>query len=157
MTDHPGRGHRLEANEFLKERCTRDLMADQGIPPEVRRFLDQHIRSVAQLELLLLLRTTPQQYWTPDDAAREMRLDSTWAQRELLNLCERGLLEKASEDPVRYRYLPRSSELERAVTEVAQAYLLHRVTLVEEIYRQPSEHIRAFADAFRLRKEPGRG
>jgi predicted transcriptional regulator len=135
----------------------------EGIPIDVQRFIEQHIRSVAQLDLLLLLRTRPEQPWTPDDIAREMRVEPSWAQGELLNLSNRGLVEKSSDSSTeggtspRYKYQPRTSELERAVTDVAQAYLLQRVRLIEEIYRQPSEHIRAFADAFRLRKEPDHG
>ena len=129
----------------------------EGISADVQRFIEQHIRSVAQLELLLLLRTTSQQPWSPDDLAREMRVEPWWAQAELLNLCQRGLVEKLGDSPPRYRYQPRADELERAVTDVAQAFLLHRVRVIEVIYRQPSEQIRAFADAFRLRKEPDRG
>ena len=43
------------------------------------------------------------------------------------------------------------------VTLVAQAYLLHRVSVIEAIYGSPNASIRAFSDAFRFRREPPNG
>jgi hypothetical protein len=127
-------------------------MAD-GISKDVERFVERHIQSVSQLELLLLLRTAPDQTWSAEQIAREMRVELVWAQAQLVSFCERGLVERLGEGSTEFRYRPRTPELEKAVTELARAAVLHRVRLIELIYSRPSDHLRAFADAFKLRKE----
>jgi hypothetical protein len=56
-----------------------------------------------------------------------------------------------------YHFAPATSELEAGVVAVAQAYLTRRVAVIEMIYARPSDNLRAFSDAFRLRKEPPSG
>ena len=46
-------------------------MSFQSIPKEASRFIAEYITSVAQLELLLLLRTDQERAWTADHLARE--------------------------------------------------------------------------------------
>jgi hypothetical protein len=88
----------------------------------------------------------------------ELRVEPAWANQQLTALAENGLLvsQVAPGQPA-FRFSPRTPELEQAVTAVAQDYLLHRVSVIEFIYSRPSDTIRAFADAFRLRKDPPRG
>ncbi len=47
-------------------------MADEVIPAEVRRFLSAYIDSVAHLEALLLLHTSPEREWTVDETAQRL-------------------------------------------------------------------------------------
>ncbi len=39
-------------------------MPDETLPPAVKQLLSRHIRSVEQLEVLLLLRGSPDRTWT---------------------------------------------------------------------------------------------
>jgi hypothetical protein len=119
-----------------------------------RRFIADHIASVAQLEALLLLRTNPRQTWTSAELARELRVEPDWAAAQLADLCDRGLLELQAGEPASFSYKPRTRPLEEAVTAVAQAYLVHRIRVIELIYAKPPGGLRAFSDAFLLRK-PG--
>lgn len=124
---------------------------------EARRFIAEHITSVAQLEMLLLLRTSPDDAHSADELARELRVDPAWARAELRSLCDRGLLERQSHPEEHYCFRPRTGELDRAVTALARAYLVHRVSIIEAIYSKPSDGISRFADAFRLKKRPPNG
>ena len=53
----------------------------------------------------------------------------------------------------RCRYGPLSSELERAIGELAHAYNERPVTLIRVIYRIADSKIQSFADSFKLRKD----
>ena len=91
------------------------------------------------------------------ELSNEMRVEEAWVEAQLKDLRDVGLLDQSGDTQAAYRYSPKSAELERAVTSVAQAYLLHRVRVIEMIYSKPSGMIRDFADAFKLRKEPPHG
>ena len=129
---------------------------------DARRFIAEYIDSVAQLELLLLLRTTADRSWSIDALSSELRVDPAWVDAQMAYLCQHGFLSTSpgtqaagnqarSSGQNEFRYSPRSEELEQAVTTVAQAYLLHRVSVIELIYGKPQKGIQAFADAFKLR------
>jgi hypothetical protein len=133
------------------------MPGDEGLE-QARRFITDHIGSVAQLELLLLLRTTSSRRWTVEGLSSELRVEPDWAHAQLILFCDIGLVR--SDDSTAqntFTYQPARDELRDAVTAVAQAYLLHRVSIIELIYSKPPQSIRAFADAFKFRKEPPRG
>lgn len=132
-------------------------MSNQQISNLALQFIRERITSVAQLELLLLLRTTSGRSWSAAELGRELRVQESWAAAELQELCDQRLLIKVAAPEPRYEYRPATAELEEAVTAVAQAYLLHRVSVIETVYSRSTETIRAFADAFKLRKEPPSG
>lgn len=54
------------------------------ISPEVRQFVVERIHSVAQLELLLVLRRDPSVEWTVPMASAEMRYPRDWVAEQLL-------------------------------------------------------------------------
>lgn len=131
-------------------------MSESQIPQEVQAFIADHIESVVQLEVLLLLHAAPQRVFSAAEIGRELRIDAAWAAQQLVNLCSRGVLTcTGTTDPV-YRYGPRTPEMDRAVADLAQAYADRRVTVIGLIFSKPVDKIRTFADAFRLRKDkPG--
>jgi hypothetical protein len=125
---------------------------DTGISDQVTHFLDDHISSVAQLETLLLLQTNPQQKWTSADLSREFRTEILGTERQLQSLLDSRLLKK--DDAATYFYAPASDALHAAVIALAQAYVIRRITIISLIFAKPSDNLRAFSDAFRLRKDP---
>jgi len=129
-------------------------VGDEGINDVVRKFILEHIASVAQLEILLLLQTNPSQTWTPAAIARELRIEPAGAQVQLTALVASGLV--TLDPPDNYQFAPHSPELKDAAVALAQAYLVRRVTVIGLIFSKPSDKIRAFSDAFRLRKDPPR-
>ncbi len=114
-------------------------------------FLLQHIDSLEQLEVLLLLRRLGKAASAPQVAA-ELRIQPDSTRGRLENLSSRGLLE-VDVGNSHYRYAPRTPELDQAVSGLATAYAERRVTVINLIATKHLERIRTFADAFKLRGE----
>jgi hypothetical protein len=132
-----------------------EAVAEEGVSEIVQKFIQDHITSVAQLEILLLLHTNPKQTWTPAAVARELRIEPAGAQVQLNALVSSGLA--IYDPPDKYQFATQSPELSNATVALAQAYLVRRVTVIGLIFSKPSDKIRAFSDAFRLRKDPPNG
>ena len=122
-----------------------------GLPEDVHRFLYHNIDSVEQLEVLLLLRRVPQRGWTAEEVARELYSHPSSILHRMTSLAGRGLLREL--EPACYQYAPRSTELHATVTRVAETYRERRVAVITLIASKPIENVRAFSDAFRLRRK----
>ena len=119
------------------------------VTDEVRAFIQAHIQSVEQLEVLLLLRRERSRLFSGDDAARELRVHPSSASRWLEDLAARRLVVRDSE---RFRYGPDGPQLERDINGLAVAYADARVAVIQQIFSKPTDTLRSFADAFRLKK-----
>ena len=127
-------------------------MNEQGIPRRAAAFIAEHIDSVMQLEVLLLLHADAARAFSSADVGSELRIDSAWVEGTLRGLCARHVLSCTSDDKSLYRYAA-TGETDAAVAELARAYADRRVTVIGLIFAKPTDKIRSFADAFRLRKE----
>lgn len=123
-------------------------VASGPIPERVRRLIDAHIHSVEQLEVLLLVRRDPARAWTADEVSRELVTQEESVRARLEDLTARGFVRR---EGVSYAYVP--SRLDGAVDELAQCYATRRVSIISLIFSKPSDAIRTFADAFRLRRD----
>jgi DNA-binding IclR family transcriptional regulator len=121
------------------------------LPDEVRQFLHQNIESVEQLEVLLLLWRTPERGWTSDEAATAVYSHPSSVVRRLAMLLGQGLLREREAGC--YQYAPRSAELHHTVTRLEHMYRERRVAVITLIASKPIENVRAFSDAFRIRKK----
>lgn len=121
-----------------------------AITEEVRSFLLQYVDSVEQLEVLLLVRSQPGRVWSADEVAAELRTDPRSVHLRIDDLRDGGLV--AGEAGGGIRYAPRTPAMARAVEATDRAYQTHRVAIITLIFSRPTERIRSFADAFRLRK-----
>jgi hypothetical protein len=128
------------------------LPVDQ-FPPDLKRFIETHISSVAQLEALLLLRNQADKTWTAEEAAKALYTASDVVASQLSELHQRGLLALLQAPGPAFRYMPASAELEQLVNRLAEIYKERSVAVITLIYSQPVDKVRTFADAFRLRKE----
>jgi hypothetical protein len=127
---------------------------DQALPKDLQEFLSQHISSVVQVELLLLLHGSAPREWPAGAIARELRIEPGWARTQAQDLSERGLLESRSESgQVLFRFQPADPALAAAVGRLADAYTSRRVSIISFIYSRPIDQLKSFSDAFRLRKE----
>jgi hypothetical protein len=127
-------------------------VAETDIAPEVIDFLRDHIDSVLELELLLVLRNAPAaRAFTAADLAHELKIDAAHADAQLEKFCQRGLLACGETSPRTYRYAPQSPQLDAAVAAVAAAYAGRRVTMIGLIFSKPTSTLKTFADAFRIR------
>jgi hypothetical protein len=123
------------------------------IPADVRRFIVDHVHSVEQLEILLLLHRHPARWWTAADVNAEIRTSLASADDRLRDLAGRGLAGVDAGTPPRYRFAPAEGATAALVSRVAGTYREHRVSVVTLIYSKPSDAVRDLAEAFRL----GRG
>lgn len=121
-----------------------------GIPEDVRRFLLQCIDSVEQLEVLLLLHGAPAEAWSAEAVAQALYSNPDSIARRLAGLHANGLVAPVQSS---YRYHPKSAELGATVTLLAQTYRQRRVAVITVIASKPMENVRAFSEAFRLRKK----
>jgi hypothetical protein len=125
-------------------------VGETGVPAPVRRFIASHIVSVAQLEVLLLLRAAGDKEWTVGEVARALVTQPEAAAGWLEDLRERGL---AGHEGAGYRYAPADRELERTVDALAESYANYRVAVISLIFARPSEGVTRLADAFRIRRK----
>lgn len=119
----------------------------------MRRLIADHIDSVEQLEILLLLHQHPERSWTAESVARELRISPLSADDRLKDMARAAILSKVQGTEGEYRYAPESPQLAEAVTGLATAYTERRVTVINLIFSKPVDKIRTFADAFRLRRD----
>lgn len=123
-------------------------MADDPIPADLRAFIQRHIDSVAQLEALLLLRSTSGTNWDVATVAKRLYAAEPETADVLTQLCEDGFL--ACMDGA-YRYAG-ATDLDELVARLASAYARHLIAVTNMIHAKP-RRIRQFADAFRFRKD----
>ncbi|HEV7300673.1 MAG TPA: hypothetical protein VGN72_15010 [Tepidisphaeraceae bacterium] len=130
---------------------------ENGLSSQVRGLIIDRISSVVQLEVLLLLHAHADRLWTAADVATNLRIDPTWAEAQLAELTDHGLAAPHNDGPVTaYQYRPATDELGRTVDELSKAYADMRVSVISLIYSKPSDTLKTFADAFRIRKEKDR-
>ncbi|RIL01347.1 MAG: hypothetical protein DCC71_17960 [Proteobacteria bacterium] len=128
----------------------------ERFPEGVRRLLDR-IDSVAQLEVLLLLYRSAPDSWSARQLGEELRIEPAWAAEQLGILCDRGLLAATEDCEGLFHYQPATAELEKAVMALAAYYEAQRVAVIAFLYSKPTDRIRTFADAFRIRREDDDG
>jgi hypothetical protein len=126
----------------------------ERIPREVKRFLADKIDSVGQLEVLLLVRSDRERYWSASEVSAELRSGCTWAEVQLAYLHVEGLLAARQSNEATYRYDPARPDVEAMVARVSEAFETRRADVITLIFGQrPSERLRAFSEAFKLRRE----
>ncbi|HEX7084236.1 MAG TPA: hypothetical protein VF186_09000 [Gaiellaceae bacterium] len=124
-------------------------MASAGIPEPVQRLIGRCIRSVEQLELLLLLRHDSARSWSPEEAARQLYTAPQSAELRLGELVRARLVER---DGDRYRYAA-DAATDTVVGDLERVYRTHRSRIIAMIFDKPPAPVQAFADAFRLRRD----
>ncbi len=88
-----------------------------------------------------------------DDVCDALRCPPRWAAVHLEGMQEGGLLDAAGDSPRRYAFRPRDGQLGAAVDDLAEAYSTRTGDVVKLIFSLPGPELRAFSDAFRLRRE----
>jgi DNA-binding IclR family transcriptional regulator len=120
------------------------------LPPSIHALIATSLSSAAALELLLLLRRSPDTYWTATAAAATLGASEERLSAALQSFHRHGLLEQARET-VAFRYAPRSDEARRAVEALASAYDRQNVAVRDAVHAAATGGIDALAEAFRSR------
>jgi hypothetical protein len=126
-------------------------VSPERISPGVQAFVAEHIHSVTQLELLLLLHRDPRVAWTAGRAAAEMRYPSAWARDQLDRFAASGLVAAGDEDEPSFRYRPDGNHAV-VVDELAELYSRRRTSLTSLIFSPASDEVQLLSDAFRIRR-----
>jgi len=121
------------------------------LPAGVDRFLRGTVRSVWELELLLLLRQQRTRLWTADELVRDLRASVLIVGDSLDSLQKAGLVSRNANE--QYQYWPITPELDHLVDDVSAAYASSPVAVTEAILSSPSSSVRTFADAFKIKKD----
>ncbi|WP_434386081.1 hypothetical protein [Melittangium boletus] len=127
-------------------------MHGSELPEGVRRFIAEHIESVEQLEILLLLFRHPERTWNADETSRELRISELSAGERLVDLARDTRVVRSENGGRDYRYAPEDAERDEAVRGLVSAYAERRVTVINLIFSKPTDKISTFANAFRFWK-----
>lgn len=124
-------------------------MGHELIPDDIRDFIIRSIGSVTQLEALLLVRANPDEVWSIARMAKRLYVSEPEITGALNRLCADGLLDCS--DGI-YSYKNVSPENQAIVERLAALYSRYLIPVTNIIHSSPRT-IRAFADAFKLRKD----
>lgn len=123
-----------------------------ALPPEVVAFLDQHIFSVTQLEVLLLVQEVAPEVRTAAELSRAAHLPERSITPWLDAFVDRGLLSRDAAGA--YGSGNHDAASGAVLDAVADCYVRRRVSLSRHVYASHEDPARRFADAFRFRKDP---
>lgn len=122
-------------------------------PAEIEQFIGQHIESLAQLEMLLLLRREPTRSWSCFDLARQLYITPDVCTGIVADLERRGFVLRNAADSSLAQYRSTGAIVDQLIDQVATLYQQRRVAVITLIYSKPVKKVQTFADAFRLRRE----
>ena len=118
---------------------------------ELQNFIRANLRSVWELELLLLMSRGRARAWSANELNRELRSSIHLVAEILGKLEHAGLVSDVGGGA--YRYNPRTPELGRVVDQLEQDYAARPFAIVRAILAAPNEKIQTLADAFKVKKD----
>ncbi|HYC60110.1 MAG TPA: hypothetical protein VEK79_11155 [Thermoanaerobaculia bacterium] len=118
----------------------------------LRRFLQERLTSLEQIEVVLLLRGDSTRSWTAPEVANELRIAPETAAMRLFLLASSGVLAFEPSGVPRYRYTGSDAATDALIAELAQAYAADRNAILAVVDSGTRDPIRSFADAFKLKK-----
>jgi len=115
----------------------------------VKDIIRRSVRSVADLEALLLVAGQPEREWRAVDVSQALYVTGAAAEEQLERLKAQGILISPADGL--YRYEPQDDKVRQQIAELSQVYDRWRVRVIEYIYTRPSDSVRSFAHAFRIK------
>lgn len=117
--------------------------------------MSRYVRSVEQLEILLLLSREPHTVWTSKRVYDAILSTPLSVERWLEDLTRKGLLEKISAPAEGYR-CSTDPDVRAQTAALGSLYSTSPVRVIEAIYKRETNAAQSFADAFKLKNpEPG--
>lgn len=124
-------------------------MADPYVPDTIREFIIKRIDSIAQIEALLLIRSSSQGDWSAAQIAARLYVSEAEAADALDRLCVADLL-RSADGKYRLDGIPPQHAV--LIDQLLAVYAKHLIP-VTDIVHSKSRRIGSFADAFRFRKD----
>jgi hypothetical protein len=131
------------------------MRSDQDLSIALQ-FIDDHIASFEELELLVALVAAPLRWWDATMLSRELGIPKNVARTVLERFARANLLDIRVTEDVRYQFRPTTRELHDGAAALATAYRTKPTALVHHLAAVGRRSVRDFADAFRFRRN-GRG
>jgi hypothetical protein len=126
----------------------------EGIPDALVRFIAEHVSSLEELEVVFLLRATAPRAWRPDEVSRELGSSLMSIRTRLDHLASMQILVvEATEAGTVYRYAPEDEQVAALLDGLARLYKERRLAVIDLVYGRPESDIRAFSEAFRIKKK----
>lgn len=122
----------------------------EDIPPPIKKFVQERLDSVEQLNVLLLLRLSPDRVWSTEQISHELRSTDQSIQKRLEGLYSRNVLVRVPELQGGHRFSPASDECRQLIEELAVINHTKPYRIMELIYSRKSDALQDFADAFKL-------
>lgn len=117
---------------------------------ELQRFIRENLRSLWEIELLLLVSRDRGRSWSADEINSELRASRPLVANILATFKDKGLVR---EDGGRFSFEPATAELAAAVEELKTTYQVRPLAVVKAIVSARDEKIQKIADAFRIKKD----
>ena len=122
-------------------------------PPAVTSFVMRHVRTLAELQLLMAIAQSGDRWWDAASAAREAGLSLQDARRALDYFGAHNLLDIRITGDVRYQYRPGTPELRDSAEACVAAFRRRPLDLAQLVTGPSATSVRDFAEAFRLRRK----
>ncbi len=103
-------------------------------PNLVKDFIKEHVHSIAQLDVLLLLHNDSSIVWTSEQVANRLYLRLPSAHELLMDLVHRGFV---IHHDIGFRYQPTDNAVRGAIDQLAELYQVRRVAVIAEIFAKP--------------------
>lgn len=127
-------------------------MSLEDLSTPVRAFISEHLSSVEQLEILLLLVSDPSVEWTAQSVYKTVMSTVASVEQRLENFTAAGFLSKTSDPTPKYRVIL-SGEQAKTVSDVCRLYKERPVKIIEAIYQKNRSAAQQFADAFKFKRD----
>jgi DNA-binding IclR family transcriptional regulator len=122
-------------------------MTGEHLPAPAVIFLQQHVTSLADLEVLLALMSFRERWCDAAVVGAHVGLSAEEARRILDRLVSASLVDIRLTDEVRYRFHPATPELEAGARATADLYRRKPAPVVRWVARQTRRNIAGAADS----------
>jgi hypothetical protein len=127
-------------------------MTKAEIESKVEKFISRHLKSVAELEVLLLLyQTSGKTEWNPEEVSQALRFNPAYAEALLTNLVNQNLVNKSAIDSS-FRLESEFAGENSILSDLAMLYQSKKISVIQMIYENKNDKLHDFAQAFKLRK-----
>ena len=131
-----------------EHKTSADGMATQHVPGDIREFILKHIASVAQIEALILIWSSPEERWSVSQIAARIYTSETETAKALDGLCADGLL--VCRDGV--FGLSASEENVEMIRRLQEEYARHLIPVTDVIHGKSRGH-QSTGETARLRRD----
>lgn len=116
---------------------------------EVLAFVHSELGSVWALELLILLKSTPDKNFRMDELVLQLRSSSLAVAQGLTRLKANGFAAETADGT--YRFAPRSPRHLQMAKAIQSISVEKPMTVIKAIAEIPNQQLRNFSDAFKIR------